>query len=82
MKIKECFVSKHGISCFTDINTLVSIKKLLFKEQLQNIIIKKNLLTYIVLRSIEFIIHDFIANRHYLRDNDQNDEILTSFIFS
>ena len=27
MKIKECFVSKHGISCFTDINTLVSIKK-------------------------------------------------------
>ena len=32
MQIKECYVSKNGISCFTNLNTLINVKDITFKS--------------------------------------------------
>ena len=88
MKIKECYVSKNGISCFTDINTLHNIKEINYVKHInldKKIIfsLKRNILFYITLRLGEIIIKDFLTNKHSLlnvtcKDND----ILTLITFS
>ncbi len=81
MEIKECYVSKNGISCFTNINTMHNIKKINFnKKYLLNL--KNNLIFFISLRSIEFIITDFIKNKHFFIENIDNNYFLTSIIFN
>ena len=57
MKIKECYISQNGISCFTNINSLIKIKDITFKNPIYNIINKNNIF-YIALRLTEFIIKD------------------------
>ena len=61
MQIKECYISHNGISCFTNINTLVDIKDINLKSIINNN--KNNFLFYITLRFSDFIINDFIKNR-------------------
>ena len=80
MNIKECYVSKNGISCFTDINTMHNIKDINNNNFL--ITAKNGLLFYISLRLTEFIIVDFIKNKDILFKNIDNDYFLTSIIFN
>ena len=79
MKIKECYISKNGITCFTDINSLVTVSK-----QFENIITKNNLLFYISLRCIEFIVRDLIKNKYILNFNNSEyyDEVMRAIMFS
>lgn len=79
MKIKECYISKNGITCFTDINSLVTVSK-----QFENLITKNNLLFYISLRCIEFIVRDLIKNKYILnfKNGDYYDQIMTAIMFS
>lgn len=79
MKIKECYISKNGITCFTDINSLVTVSK-----QFENVITKNNLLFYISLRCIEFVVRDLIKNKYILnfKNGDYYDQIMTAIIFS
>tara|TARA_Y100000816_G_scaffold75145_1_gene50800 strand:- start:2308 stop:2550 length:243 start_codon:yes stop_codon:yes gene_type:complete len=80
MKIKECYVSHNGISCITNINSLVSIKDIEFKSIKNNI---NNVFFFIVLRCTEFIITDFIKNKSYLCDSNYFDNnLLPNIIFS
>ena len=91
MQIKECYVSQNGITCFTNINTLVSIKDIDLNPKINtlntlnnintinNIINKNNLLFYTGLRLSEFIIKDFIKNKYYLFEEDY---ILSNIMFS
>ena len=86
INIKECYVSKNGISCFTDINTLHNIKEINMNNRfiinIKNI--KNSLIFYIYLRLTEFILVDFIQNKDILFKNiDNNDDFfLTSIIFN
>uniref|UniRef100_A0A6C0AZQ7 Uncharacterized protein n=1 Tax=viral metagenome TaxID=1070528 RepID=A0A6C0AZQ7_9ZZZZ len=80
MQIKECYVSHNGISCFTNINTLVDIKNINLKSIINNN--KNNFLFYITLRVSEFVINDFIKNKIYLFDNKFKDTIFESISFS
>ena len=80
MNIKECYVSKNGISCFTDINTMHNIKDINNNNFLINA--KNGVLFYISLRLTEFIIVDFIKNKDILFKNIDNDYFLTSIIFN
>jgi len=83
MNIKECYVSKNGISCFTDINTMHNIKDIKNINNNNFLISAKNgLLFYISLRLTEFIIVDFIKNKDILFKNIDNDYFLTSIIFN
>ena len=79
MKIKECYISKNGITCFTDINSLVTVSK-----QFENLITKNNLLFYISLRCIEFVVRDLIKNKYILNFNNSEyyDEVMRAIIFS
>ncbi len=79
MKIKECYISKNGITCFTDINSLVTVSK-----QFENLITKNNLLFYISLRCIEFIVRDLIKNKYILNFNNSEyyDEVMRAIMFS
>ena len=80
MKIKECYVSQNGISCFTNINTMHDIKNIKF----DNITIKSNFIYYLGLRLFEFIINDFFSNKQFLFNNNNSsiDELfLSSFIY-
>ena len=79
MKIKECYISKNGITCFTDINSLVTVSK-----QFENLITKNNLLFYISLRCIEFVVRDLIKNKYILnfKNGDYYDQIMTAIMFS
>tara|TARA_B100001996_G_C18485932_1_gene525678 strand:+ start:251 stop:505 length:255 start_codon:yes stop_codon:yes gene_type:complete len=83
INIKECYVSKNGISCFTDINTLHNIKEININNRFV-INIKNSLIFYISLRLTEFILVDFIKNKDILFKNiDNNDDFfLTSIIFN
>ena len=83
INIKECYVSKNGISCFTDINTLHNIKEINMNNRFV-INIKNSLIFYISLRLTEFILVDFIKNKDILFKNiDNNDDFfLTSIIFN
>ena len=88
MIIKECYVSHNGISCFTDINSLVNIKEIDFSKEIDfgkkiaNNFWKKNLLFYISIRCIEEIAKDFINNKKYLFDSDNSDDIINSIMFT
>ncbi len=82
MKIKECYVSQNGISCFTNINSLIKIKDITFKNPIDKIINKSNIFFYIALRLTEFIIKDFIKNKHYLNNYNTEDSLLLSIIYS
>ena len=79
MKIKECYISKNGITCFTDINSLVTVSK-----QFENLITKNNLLFYISLRCIEFVVRDLIKNKYILNFNNSEyyDEVMRAIMFS
>lgn len=79
MKIKECYISKNGITCFTNINSLVTVSK-----QFENIITKNNLLFYISLRCIEFVLRDLIKNKYILNFNNSEDydEVMRAIMFS
>ena len=81
MNIKECIVSRNGISCFTDIKTMHNIKHI---NNNNNFLInaKNGILFYISLRLTEFIIVDFIKNKDILFKNIDNDYFLTSIIFN
>ena len=83
MKIKECYVSHNGITCFTNINTLVDIKdiKINLIKNNKNINIT-TFLFYITLRVSEFIIKDFIKNSIYLSDKKFQDNIIEYITFS
>jgi len=81
MNIKECYVSKNGISCFTDINTMHNIKQINLNNNFL-MRIKNGFLFYISLRLTEFIIADFIKNKNILFTNIDNDYFLTSIIFN
>jgi len=77
MKIKECYVSHNGISCITSINSLIDLKFLNLDT------IKKNVLVYIIIRSSELIITDFIKNKFYLFDTNYVDtNLLPNIMFS
>ena len=82
MQIKECYVSHNGISCFTNINSLVNIKDIEFKPKINNIINKNTFIFYMGLRCCEFIINDFIKNKKYLLESNINDDFLQSIMFS
>ena len=77
MKIKECYVSQNGISCITNINTLIDLKFLEITS------IKNNILFFITLRMSEFIITDFIKNKFYLYDSNYVEtNLLPNIMFS
>ncbi len=65
-KIKECYTSHNGITCFTNINTHHTLKI----DKITPIPIKNTAMIYISLRFIEFIIIDFINNKNYLINQD------------
>lgn len=80
MQIKECYVSHNGISCFTNINSLVNVKDIKIKS-IKNFNIN-TFLFYIGLRCCEFIIKDFIKNKFYLLECNNDDNLLPSIMFS
>ena len=79
MIIKECYISKNGISCFTNINSMHTIKNINIDS---NFIfnIKSNLFFYITLRLSEFIIKDFFINQKYLMNNNTDSNFLLQAI--
>ena len=76
MKFKECYVSKNGISCITDLNTLHNYKNFIpinfFKEKF---------ISYIIIRFIEFVFTDFFKNFNKLNFSNDN-YLLTSIALS
>ena len=83
MKIKECYVSKNGISCFTNYNTMLTIKEIYNNKFLLEF--KYNLFIYFKFRLFEFIVRDFLKNKNYLfsvNNEDIKHEILNSIIFN
>lgn len=79
MKIKECYVSQNGISCITNINSLIDLKLI----KIPSNSIKNNILFFIVLRCSEFIIRDFIKNKCYLYDSNYiENNLLPNIMFS
>lgn len=79
MIIKECYISKNGISCFTNINSMHTVKNINIDS---NFIfnIKSNLFIYITLRLSEFIIKDFFINQKYLMNNNTDSNFLLQAI--
>ena len=80
MKIKECYVSQNGISCFTNINSMHNIKNI----DMHNFKFKSNILFYLGLRLCEFILKDFFLNKHILFDFKNysiDNHVLQSFIY-
>jgi len=89
MHLKECYISKNGISCITNVNSLINLKDInLSKNNIlnNNLINKNNLLFFILLRGCEFLVKDFINNKSFflLKTINKNidDGLLNSFIFS
>ena len=74
MKIKECYVSKNGISCFTDINTMLTVNEIYNNKYLLKI--TSNLIIYFKFRLIEFVISDFIKNKDLLLNIAYNNYLL------
>ena len=82
MHIKECYVSHNGISCFTNINSLINVKDIEFKSKINSFINKNNIFFFITLRLSEFIIKDFIKNKFYLFDSNYVDtDLLPNIMF-
>jgi len=80
MHLKECYVSHNGISCITNINTLHDIKEI---NYMKFSYIKNNIVFYMSLRFVEFIIKDFLKNKNFLKSiNDNNDSLLNYIIFN
>ena len=79
MIIKECYISKNGISCFTNINSMHTIKNINIDS---NFIlnIKSNLFFNITLRLSEIIIKDFFINQKYLMNNNTDNNFLLQAI--
>ena len=48
MHIKECYISHNGISCFTNINSLVNVKDINFIYKTKNIVNKLYFLKYFI----------------------------------
>ena len=83
MHIKECYVSHNGISCFTNINSLINVKDIEFKSKINSFINKYNIFFFITLRLSEFIIKDFIKNKFYLFDSNYlHTDLLPNIMFS
>lgn len=83
MKIKECYVSKNGITCFTNLNTMLTIKEIYNNKYLLEF--KNYLFIYFKFRLFEFIVRDFIKNKNYLFSVDNEnikDNLLNSIIFN
>lgn len=83
MRFKECYVSKNGISCITNINTLHNLKEITFNN-INKITLKNNILFYMMFRFAELCIKDFFNNKHYLNNisNYDDDFILSCIIFN
>ena len=83
MRFKECYVSKNGISCITNINTLHNLKEITFNN-INKITLKNNILFYMMFRFTELCIKDFFNNKHYLNNisNSDQDFILSCIIFN
>lgn len=93
MEFKECYVSKNGISCITNINTLHNFKKLKsahFIKKFSNIIKRNNILFYITLRSCEYLYNNFIKfkiynliynlySNNYIKNLNENDLLCIMF---
>ena len=78
MQLKECYVSKEGISCITNINTLHNIKEI----NIYKFDIKTHIIFYTSLRFIEFIIKDVFSKKNILTTINDDDHLLTSIIFN
>jgi len=77
MQIKECYVSHNGISCITNINSLINLKNINIHP------LKTNLLFYMVIRYSEFIITYLIQNKKSVFNvNYFEDILLPSVMFS
>ena len=72
MKFKECYVSKNGISCITNINTLHNFNLIDSKN-----FFREKVITYLLIRGIEFIITDFFKNYKHIND----ETVIQSFVF-
>ena len=78
MEFKECYVSKNGISCITNINTLHNFKKIIQdniseKKSFKNIgkfFTKNNIFFYLSLRSCEYIFNTLLKENiiNYLKN--------------
>ena len=78
MQLKECYVSKEGISCITNINTLHNIKEI----NMHNFNIKTHIIFYTSLRFMEFIIKDILYKKHMFNYISEDDYLLTDIIFN
>lgn len=78
MQFKECYVSKEGISCITNINTLHNIKEVTMNK----FDIKTHIIFYTSLRFTEFIIKDVLSNKNFFNNINNDDYLLTSIIFN
>lgn len=82
MKIKECYVSSNGISCITDINSLVNLKKNNLLNGLNNLVNKNNIIFYLTLRCSEYLIIKILSNNKFNIKFDDNDDIFNMISFS
>lgn len=78
MQFKECYVSKEGISCITNINTLHNIKKITINK----FDIKSHFIFYTSLRIIEIFIKDVLSNKNIFTNINNDEFLLTSIIFN
>ena len=69
MNLKQCIVSRNGISC---VNHITKNNYLFYK----NIIIKEKIIFYLIIRSAEFIIKDFIYNSNNINNIINNSSYL------
>ena len=76
MKFKECYVSKNGISCITDINTLHNYNKITINNNF-----KDKIIVYLVVRCVEFVLTDFFKNCREIEFN-KDDYLIQSISFS
>lgn len=82
MKIKECYVSSNGISCITNINTLINIKKNDIFTTLNKYINKNNIIFYLILRSSELLLLNILKINKFNIKIDYDDAIIKMISFS
>jgi len=90
MQIKECYVSHNGISCVTNINSLINLKNIKEIPKSYKLFNINNILFYMALRSSEIIIKNLILNKYLLHEflNNINknlnnlDDLLPCIVFS
>ena len=89
MQIKECYVSHNGISCVTNINSLINLKNIKEIPKSYKLFNINNLLFYMALRSSEIIIKNLLLNKYllpeFLNNINKNlnnlDDLLPSIVF-